>query len=1060
MRVQTTSFTLRVQTTSFILTATMVNSITRFIRTLSIASILCCSLLTCPATTDDDPLYLYPEVFNDPERDAFLYGMFPEGFVWGTATSAYQIEGAWDEDGKGVHIWDTFCHEGGNVHENQTGDVACDSYHKYPTDIELMKDIGVHSYRFSISWTRLMPDGTTAYIEQRGIDYYNSLIDKLIDAGIVPMATLYHWDLPQALQDIGGWENEELVEHFNDYARLCYESFGDRVKNWITFNEPYVVTWLGYGTGVFAPGIADPGFAPYTTAHTIIKSHAKAYHTYVDEFKSTQNGQVSITLSCDWGEPGDPDNEEDVAAADRYMQFTMGWYAHPVFVNGDYPEVMKWQVANKSMEQGYNESRLPEFTEDEKAFIKGTGDFFALNQYTTSMVIDMYREDSPPHYELDQDVCRWQEDEWPTSGSDWLRPVPWGFRRIINWIKKEYGDLEVYVTENGVSTNDTDNLNDISRITFYAAYTNEMLKAILEDGVNVKGYFAWSLLDNFEWASGYSERFGLHYVDFENDERPRTPKDSSKFYSDLIENNGYQDTKRDAFLYDMFPEGFVWGTATSAYQIEGAWNEHGKGVHIWDTFCHEGGNVHENQTGDVACDSYHKYPTDIELMKDIGVHSYRFSISWARLMPYGTKAYVEQRGIDYYNYIINALLDAGIVPMATLYHWDLPQALQDIGGWENEELVEHFNDYARLCYESFGDRVKSWITFNEPYVVTWLGYGINVFAPGIYDPGFAPYRAAHTIILSHAKAYHTYVDEFKSTQNGQVSITLSCDWGEPEDPDNEEHVAAADRYMQFTMGWYAHPVFVNGDYPEVMKWQVANKSLEQGLDESRLPEFTEDEKAFIKGTGDFFALNQYTTTVVVDMYRNDTEPHYELDQDVHRWQEDEWPTSGSSWLRPVPWGFRRLINWIRKEYGELDVYVTENGVSTNDTDNLNDESRITFYKAYTNEMLKAILEDGVNVKGYFAWSLLDNFEWASGYNERFGLHYVDFENDARPRTPKESSKFYSNLIKNNGYIDPVTVPSQPITQAPASYANEKKSFSVAGYFILVFVNIYITTLWM
>ncbi|XP_033637372.1 lactase-phlorizin hydrolase-like [Asterias rubens] len=484
--------------------------------------------------------FAYPNIFNDTERDVPIYGKFPEGFAWGSATSAYQVEGGWDADGKGESIWDTFS-QAGRCFAYQTGDVACDSYNKYPVDVQLAKKLGLTHYRFSISWPRVMPDGTRASLNEPGLAYYENLVDELLKEGIEPVVTLYHWDLPQTLQDqYGGFENETLVALFDDYADVCFERLGAKVKLWITFNEPYVVCWLGYGIGVFAPGKYDPGYSPYRCAHNIVKSHAKAYHTYQEKYKAMYNGQVSITLSTDFGLPEDETNPNHVAAAERYMQFTAGWFAHPIFKNGDYPDVMKWQVGNKSLSQGLSESRLPAFTEAEKVFNAGTGDFFGLNAYTTTVCKDNFKSSTDPNYEEDQDVSRYQPQEWPTSGSDWLRPVPWGLRRLLNWVQKEYGK-PIYITENGVSTPDVSELNDVSRITFYGAYINEVLKASLLDENDVRGYFAWSMLDNFEWTSGYSQRFGLHYVDFDDPERPRTEKESAKFFAGLAAYNGFQD---------------------------------------------------------------------------------------------------------------------------------------------------------------------------------------------------------------------------------------------------------------------------------------------------------------------------------------------------------------------------------------------------------------------------------------------------------------------------------------------------------------------------------------
>ncbi|XP_072030792.1 lactase/phlorizin hydrolase-like [Amphiura filiformis] len=959
-----------------------------------------------------DPEFSYPEVFNDPERDMIMAGKFPKDFAWGSATSAYQIEGGWDADGKGESIWDTFS-QGCRCYACQTGNMACDSYNKIADDVAVLKELGVSHYRFSLSWPRIMPTGE-GDVNEAGLQYYDDLIDALLEAGIEPVVTLYHWDLPQHLQDAyGGWQNDTVAGLFNTYADICFARYADRVSIWITFNEPYVVCWLGYGINVFAPGIYDPGYGAYRAAHTIIKSHAMAYNTYQAKYKAQYGGLVSITLSTDYGMPDNPDNPDDVEAAIRYMQFTAGWFAHPILKNGDYPDMMKWKVGNKSLAQGLSESRLPTFTAEEKAMIKGTGDFFGLNAYTSTVVKDKPNANSDQNYEADQDVERYQPDEWPTSGSGWLRPVPWGMRGLLNWLKDEY-NVPVYITENGFSDPDIPELNDEGRVTYYRAYINEVLKAIKLDGVDVKGYFAWSLMDNFEWTSGYSQRFGMHYVDFNDEDRTRTRKESANFYTELIENNGFSSAERDALISGKFPDDFIWGSATSAYQIEGGWDADGKGESIWDKFAHDC-RCHECQNGDVACDSYNKYENDVQVLKDLGVSHYRFSLSWPRIMPTG-EGEVNEAGLQYYDNLIDALLEADIVPVITLYHWDLPQYLQEqYGGWENDALAGLFNTYADTCYARYSDRVNFWITFNEPYVVCWLGYGINVFAPGIYDPGYAPYRAAHTIIKAHAMAYNTYQDKYKAQYGGMVSITLSTDYGMPDNPDNPDDVEAAIRYMQFTAGWFAHPIMKTGDYPDAMKWKVGNKSIAQGLNESRLPSFTEEEKAMIKGTGDFFGLNAYTTTVVKDKPNSNSEPHYEEDQDVERYQPDEWPTSGSEWLRPAPFGMRDLLNWVKDEYN-LPVYVTENGVSTppDMPDKLKDESRIIYYRAYINEVLKAI-NDGVDVRGYFAWSFLDNFEWAAGYSQRFGLHDVDFEDDNRPRTRKDSADFYTELIEYNGF---------------------------------------------
>ncbi|XP_077866149.1 cytosolic beta-glucosidase-like [Saccoglossus kowalevskii] len=491
----------------------------------------------------DSAFYVYPNIYNDAERDTFLFDTFPEDFMWSSATSAYQIEGGWNEDGKGVSIWDEFSHDPTLIYGGQSGDVACDSYHKWRDDIEILKEMKLKAYRFSISWSRLLPDGTVNSINEAGIRYYNELIDGLLEANIVPVVTLYHWDLPLNLhKKYGGWLNVAIVQDFNNFAKLCFMRFGDRVKNWITLNEPWVVAQLGYGSFVKAPGILGDGMKTYIAAHNLIKAHAAAWHTYDNEFRAKQGGIVGISLNCDWAEPYKRTNPVDVEASNRLLQFFIGWFAHPIFVDGDYPEIMKTRIDNKSRLQGYTESRLPKFTEEEKQFISGTSDFLGLNHYTTTYTAPAPEDNSvPPGWGKDNGVQKWFNKKWPGSGSGWLKGVPWGIRRLLEWLKEEYNDPDIYITENGFSAREPENLDDTGRVQYYMSYINEVLKAIKLDGVKVKGYTAWSLMDNFEWAAGYSERFGLYHVDFNNPSKPRRPKLSAKLYTTIVENNGFQE---------------------------------------------------------------------------------------------------------------------------------------------------------------------------------------------------------------------------------------------------------------------------------------------------------------------------------------------------------------------------------------------------------------------------------------------------------------------------------------------------------------------------------------
>nr|XP_028600757.1 lactase-phlorizin hydrolase [Podarcis muralis] len=974
---------------------------------------------------------------TDLERDMYFYGTFPEDFLWGVSTSAYQTEGGWDADGKGPSIWDNFTHIPGNIKNNDTGDIACDSYNKVDEDLYLLRALRVNTYRFSLAWPRIFPNGRNHSINNYGVDYYNRLIDGLLAQNITPMVTLHHWDLPQALQDIGGWENPVMVELFDSFADFCFQAFGDRVKFWITFNEPIAISVLGYDTGLFPPNVKDnPGSASYSVTHAILKAHARVYHTYDQKYRESQKGVISLSLNMDWVEPKTLSDPRDVEAADRYLQFMGGWFAHPIFKNGDYPDAMKWKVGNRSELQKLPSSRLPGFTQEEKDYIRGTADVFCLNYYTAGIIKHSTTRLKPYSYEYDQERVLEIDPSWPSSAMENMRAVPWGLRRLLNWIKEEYSNPPIYITENGVGLKAKSDVDDTSRIFYYKTHIDEVLKAYKLDGVNVRGYVAWSFMDSFEWLNGYEPRFGLHQVDFENPNRPRTPKRSAIYYAGIIRQNGIPLPKEEEFLYGEFPENFYWSVASAAYQIEGAWRADGKGLSIWDQFAHTPLKISNNENGDVACDSYHKMEADLAILKDLQVTHYRFSISWTRILPDGTTKYINEAGLKYYERLVDALLAANIQPQVTMYHWDLPQALQDVGGWENETIIQKFKDYAEILFQRFGEKVKFWITLNEPYAIANIGYGYGVSAPGISArPGRAPYIVGHNLIKAHAEVWHLYNETYRPKQGGLISLSISVEWAEPKNPAKQEDLDAARRYVQFFAGWFAHPIFRNGDYSEVMKRRIQERSAGQ----SRLPEFTESEKQRIKGTFDFFGLNHYTTVLASNLNYSSLFTSYDADRGVASITDRSWLGSGSFWLKVTPFGFRRLLKWIKEEYNDPPIYVTENGISERIDGGFNDTWRIHYLRSYINEALKGIVLDGVDLRGYTVWSLMDNFEWAVGFAERFGLYYTNFTDPNLSRIPKESSKYYSSIIRCNGFPDPATGPhlclesqSGGTTMAPTS----------------------------
>ncbi|KAF5443410.1 hypothetical protein F2P56_035966 [Juglans regia] len=472
-------------------------------------------------------------------------GSFPKDFVFGTASSAFQYEGAVKEDGRGPTVWDTFSHTFGKVSDFSNADVAVDQYHRYNEDVILMKDMGMDAYRFSIAWSRIFPNGS-GEINQAGVDHYNNLINALLAKGIEPYVTLYHWDLPQALEDkYNGWLNPQIIEDFAKYAEICFQKFGDRVKHWITFNEPHTFATQGYDVGLQAPGrctillrlfcrAGNSATEPYIVAHNVLLSHAKVAQIYRKNYKSKQHGSVGISFDVIWFEPA-TNSTEDIAAAQRAQDFQLGWFLEPI-IFGDYPSSMRSRVG----------SRLPAFSKSEAALVKGSLDFVGINYYTTfyaknnsTNLIGVLLNDSI----ADSGVITLPFKDGKAIGgkanSIWLYIVPHGIRSLMNYVKQKYGNPLVIITENGMDDGNSpftpikDALKDEKRIKYHTDHLTNLLSSIKEDGCNVKGYFVWSLLDNWEWAAGYSSRFGLYFVDY-RDNLKRYPKDSVHWFKNFL----------------------------------------------------------------------------------------------------------------------------------------------------------------------------------------------------------------------------------------------------------------------------------------------------------------------------------------------------------------------------------------------------------------------------------------------------------------------------------------------------------------------------------------------
>ena len=445
-------------------------------------------------------------------------------FIWGVATSAYQIEGAWNEDGRGLSIWDEFCRLPGKT-RGATGDFAGDHYHRWREDIQLMKKLGVTAYRFSISWPRIFPAGSGA-MNEAGARFYDELIDALLEAGIEPWVTLYHWDLPLILQQQhGGWLSSKTGEVFCAYSDFCFNRYGDRVKNWITLNEPWCSAVLGHGFGNHAPGRKSET-EPWIAGHNLLLAHARSVQIYRKEYAASQRGRIGLVMNCDWREPL-TDSKEDQLAAELGLEFMLGWFADPVY-SGDYPESMKIRLGK----------RLPEFTEEEKILLKGSSDFFGLNHYSThySRSVQQTKGCAIGNAGVfgTNEVELLPLTQVPVSAMNW-GIVPWGMNKLLHWIDTRYSHPAIYITENGVAGNEPDAgsaVHDSQRCSFFKEYTQAALQA-RDEGVDLRGYFAWCLLDTFEWAWGFEVQFGLIRADMQTGER--TLKNSFYVYKELIE---------------------------------------------------------------------------------------------------------------------------------------------------------------------------------------------------------------------------------------------------------------------------------------------------------------------------------------------------------------------------------------------------------------------------------------------------------------------------------------------------------------------------------------------
>ena len=447
-----------------------------------------------------------------------------------------------------------------------------------------------------------------------------------------------------------------------------------------------------------------------------------------------------------------------------------------------------------------------------------------------------------------------------------------------------------------------------------------------------------------------------------------------------------------------FPENFLWGAATASYQIEGAWNKHGKGESAWDRFTHTPGKIRNNDTGDVADDHYRLWKKDIGLMKKIGLKAYRFSTSWPRILPNG-RGKVNKKGLDFYSKLVDGLLKAGITPFVTLDHWDLPQTLEDEGGWPARSTAEAFVEYTDVITRALGDRVKNWITHNEPAVVAWMGYGSGIHAPGLTDYKLAV-RAAHHLLLSHGQA----VPIIRGNSSGaEVGITLNLAWNAAASNSRADRDAVRASDGEW-FRWFADPVYGRGYPSDKVADFTKMGALPNGLD------FVQPGDMDVIATPtDFIGLNYYSRHVIrAEGADNDPQIVFDHPKTPEHWTEMGWENH--------PDGLLGVLGCVYFDYQPLKIYITENGASystpPDEKGEIHDEHRTNYLRTHFVAMHRA-LQAGVPLAGYFLWSLLDNFEWSWGYLQRFGIIWVDYE--TQKRTLKDSAKWYKKVIKKNGF---------------------------------------------
>ncbi|XP_061755885.1 beta-klotho [Nerophis ophidion] len=889
-------------------------------------------------------------------EESFLHDTFPSGFLWGSGTSAFQTEGS--RDGKAPSVWDNFT-------RFETADVASDGYARWEEDVQELEYLGVKSYTFSLSWSRLFLDGI--HPNERAVEHYNRLINKLVEKRIEPVVTVHHWDLPLVLQkEHGGWKNDTLIPLFEDYAAFCFRTFGDRVKYWLTMHNPYLVAVQGYGTGVHAPGETGGLAGSLTVAHNLIRAHAKAWHAYNTHFRPTQRGKVSIVLGSHWVEPQKGQSSAaDVELCQQSMEAVLGWFADPIFGDGDYPASLKARHG----------SLLPTFSAREKLWVRKTADFFALSF-------------GPNNLRLGRDLPHYGQAVTPDM------------RSVLGWIKLEYDDPQVLVAEGGWFSEASVGREDTVAIYLMKRFINQVLQAARLDGVRLLGYTAWSLVDGFEWNYGYSVRRGLFYVDFSRSDRKRTAKTTAQYYKRVIADNGFPGLETPGQVEGRFPCDFHWGVADSTLQARFypfspqfidphvySWNWTGDG----SLRPIPGEKLPTNRS---QCTDYLTIGSHLHLFASTGASHYRFALNWSLILPHGDLSQVNTEALRYYRCVLTELKKLDLEALVILYYpthkapLGLPAPLHASGGWLNHSTVDAFLEYAALCYRELGTLVRYWITINEPNRLT-----------DIYSDGNEQHQAARHLLLAHARAWRLQEKKSSPRDVASVSLALHADWAEPANPFLSSHTAAAERFLLFELGRFLDPLLRTPYEEKHGPLETKARARVPNHQRPPLPTFTKTEREELNGALSFIALNHFTTRLVSPGPPSQHQKHH----DCLTLSDPTWPSSGLGQAL-VPWGLRKVLKWVTERYGRTQpIIITASGVD--DQAPVEDNMRQHYLQSYLQEALKARRLDRVNLQGFYVWKLQD------GHLPQYGL----FTSTHRQSKAKASIDVYRQIIARGGF---------------------------------------------